>query len=313
MKICSLLPSSTEIVFALGLGGSLVGVTHECDYPAETAGIPSVTSSVVNGESMSGKDIHDAITGLVHGGSSIYNLDQDLLDRASPDLILTQELCDVCAVSYEQVEAAASMLQCDTRVLSLEPNTVGEILDTIRVVGGMAGVQERAEEVIGRLRSRVERVERIASQAKSKPRVLCMEWLDPVFVGGHWVPEMVAMAGGEDELGIAGKPSFQVDWQRISEYNPDLIVAMPCGFSAGRTMMEMEKTVFPDEWHGLDAVKKGEVYVVDGSSYFNRPGPRVVDGLEILAQIFHPELFSPEGAKFGGMVKVPYPVRGVSG
>ena len=309
MKICSLLPSSTEIVFALGLGDSLVGVTHECDYPAETAGIPSVTSSVVNGESMSGKAIHDAITGLVHGGSSIYNLDQELLDQAGPDLILTQELCDVCAVSYDQVEAAASMLQCDTRVVSLEPTSVGEILDTIRIVGEIAGVEGRAEEVTGKLRSRVERVERIASQAQSKPRVLCMEWLDPVFIGGHWVPEMVAMAGGEDGLGIAGKPSFQVDWPRIAEYDPDLIVVMPCGFSAGRALAEMEKTNFPDEWHGLDAVGKGEVYVVDGSSYFNRPGPRVVDGLEILAQIIHPELFSADGAKFGATVKVPYPVR----
>lgn len=309
MKICSLLPSSTEIVFALGLGRSLVGVTHECDYPAETAGIPSVTSSVVNGESMSGKAIHDAITGLVHGGSSIYNLDQKLLDEASPDLILTQELCDVCAVSYEQVETAASMLECDTRVLSLEPCTVGEILDTIRIVGEIAGVEDRAEKVISELRSRIDRVARIASQSRDKPRALCMEWVDPVFVGGHWVPEMVAIAGGEDGLGITGKPSFQVDWSSIAEYNPDLIVVMPCGFSAGRAMMEMERTAFPDEWHGLDAVKTGEVYVVDGSSYFNRPGPRVVDGLEILAQIFHPELFSAEGAKFGGMVKVPYPIR----
>lgn len=309
MKICSLLPSSTEIVFALGLGDRLVGVTHECDYPAETAGIPSVTSSVVNGESMGGKDIHDAITGLVHGGSSIYNLDQKLLDETGPDLILTQELCDVCAVSYTQVEAAASMLQCDTRVVSLEPTSVGEILDTIRIVGELAGVESRAAEVIDGLRSRVDRVERIASRAEKKRRVLCMEWLDPVFVGGHWVPEMVAMAGGEDGMGIAGKPSFQADWTRIAEYNPELIVVMPCGFGAGRALAEMEKTNFPNEWHGLDAVVRGEVYVVDGSSYFNRPGPRVVDGLEILAQIFHPELFSPEGAKFGGMVKTPYPVR----
>ena len=141
MKICSLLPSSTEIVFALGLGDSLVGVTHECDFPSEAASIPSVTSSVVNGESMTGRQIHDAITGLVHGGSSIYTLDRELLDEASPDLILTQELCDVCAVSYRQVEAAASMLQCDTRVVSLEPNTLDQILDTIRIVGELAGVE----------------------------------------------------------------------------------------------------------------------------------------------------------------------------
>ena len=309
MKICSLLPSSTEIVFALGLGESLVGVTHECDYPPETASIPPVTSSVVNGASMTGKDIHDAITGLVHGGSSIYNLDRDLLDEASPDLILTQELCDVCAVSYSQVEAAASMLQCDTRVVSLEPNTLGQILETILTVGKLAGVGARAESVVSRLRTRIDRVSEIAARAQHKPRVLCMEWLDPVFIGGHWVPEMVDLAGGEDGIGIAGKPSFQVDWPRIADYNPDQIVVMPCGFSAGRALAEMEKTAFPDEWHGLDAVNQGEVYVVDGSSYFNRPGPRVVDGLEILAQILHPELFSPEKSRFGSTVKVPYPIH----
>ena len=208
MKICSLLPSSTEIVFALGLGDSLVGVTHECDFPSETASIPSVTSSVVNGESMTGRQIHDAITGLVHGGSSIYTLDRELLDEASPDLILTQELCDVCAVSYRQVEAAASMLQCDTRVVSLEPNTLDQILDTIRIVGELAGVESQAKSVISSLRARIDRVREIASQAQQKPRVLCMEWIDPVFIGGHWVPEMVALAGGEDGIGIAGEAIF---------------------------------------------------------------------------------------------------------
>ena len=309
MKICSLLPSSTEIVFALGLGDSLVGVTHECDFPSETSSIPSVTSSVVNGESMTGKQIHDAITGLVHGGSSIYTLDQEQLDKASPDLILTQELCDVCAVSYNQVEAAASMLQCDTRVVSLEPNTLNQILDTIRIVGELAGVESQAEAVVSGLRARIDRVGEIAAQARQRPRVLCMEWIDPVFIGGHWVPEMVAIAGGEDGLGMAGKPSFQVDWPRIADYNPDLIVVMPCGFSAGQALRELEKSDLPAEWHGLEAVGRGEVYVVDGSSYFNRPGPRVVDGLEILAQIFHPELFSGSKAKFGAMVKVPYPIR----
>ena len=309
MKICSLLPSSTEIVFALGLGESLVGVTHECDFPSEADSIPSVTSSVVNGESMTGRQIHDAITGLVHGGSSIYNLDRELLDEASPDLILTQELCDVCAVSYKQVEAAASMLQCDTRVVSLEPNTLDQILDTIRIVGELAGVESQAKSVVSSLRARIDRVGEIAARAQQKPRVLCMEWIDPVFIGGHWVPEMVALAGGEDGLGIAGKPSFQVDWPRIAEYNPDLIVIMPCGFSAGQALKELEQTVLPDEWYGLDAVARGEVYVVDGSSYFNRPGPRIVDGLEILAQIFHPELFPGPEAKFGGLVKTPYPIR----
>ena len=309
MRICSLLPSSTEIAFALGLGDSLVGVTHECDYPREASAIPAVTSSVVNGESLNGRQIHDAITGLVHGGSSIYNLDRDLLDQARPDLILTQELCEVCAVAYKEVQSAASMLQCDPRVVSLEPTSLGEILDTILVVGRLAGVEATAEQVVAGLRERVDRVKRVSGSAASRPRVLCMEWIDPVFVGGHWVPEMVALAGGEDGLGTAGEPSFQVDWPRIAEYDPDLIVVMPCGFSAGRALLELEKTEMPPEWHGLAAVNRGDVYVVDGSSYFNRPGPRIVDGLEILAQIVHPELYAGSGAKFGATVKTPYPVR----
>ena len=314
MKICSLLPSSTEIVFALGLGDSLVGVTHECDYPAETAGIPSVTSSVVNGESMSGKDIHDAITGLVHGGSSIYNLDQKLLDEAGPDLILTQELCDVCAVSYHQVEAAAAMLQCDSRVVSLEPSSVGEILDTIRIVGEMAGVEGRAEEVI-----------RWAEVPGGEGGEDCFTSAKQASGAVHGVarPGVRRAATGCRRwwLWRAGRMGWALRASRRSRSTGTRICGIQPRPDSGDALRVQcgpdddgvgEDDVFPDEWHELDAVKRGEVYVVDGSSYFNRPGPRVVDGLEILAQILHPELFSAEGAKFGGMVKTPYPVRATS-
>ena len=312
MRICSLLASNTEIVFALGLGDSLVGVTHECDFPPETSSVPVVTSSVVDGDRLASGEIHSAISGLVHGGTSIYYLDQQALDKSRPDLILTQELCDVCAVSYNQVEAAARILEAETKVVSLEPNTLDQILENILLVGEITGSEARAREVVSGLRRRIEKIADIATKAQDRPRVFCMEWLDPIFVGGHWVPEMVALAGGQDGLGTPGEPSVQITWQQIADYNPEIVVLMPCGFGTGRTLMELEKVQFPEEWERLTAVEQGNIYVVDGSSYFNRPGPRVVDGLEIMAQIVHPELFSGPNRKFESLVKVPYPVRGSS-
>lgn len=309
MRICSLLPSNTEIVFALGLGDSLVGVTHECDYPEGVKSKPVVTSSVVPGEEMMSRDIHFAISGLIHKGSSIYHLDQETLRRADPDLILTQELCDVCAVSYKEVKAAVRILDADTKVVSLEPTCLDDILSNIQVVGEMTGAVREANDLVSGFRRRIEAVASLASQAENRPRVFCMEWLDPIFVGGHWVPEMVTVAGGGDGLGIAGEPSVQVTWEQVVDYAPDIVVLMPCGFGIDRTFRELEEIRFPDEWEMLPAVQRGNVFVVDGSSYFNRPGPRIVDGLEILAQIIHPELFEGTRRKFSSVFKAPYAVQ----
>ena len=290
MKICSLLPSATEIACVLGLEDDLVAVTHECDYPAAVLDKPRITSSAIDHTGSTSAEIHRHISAAVHGGSSIYHLDRELLERLSPDLVLTQELCDVCAVSYEQVEKAVRIARSDSAIVSLEPTTLEEILDTILRAGQLTVRQAQAERVVAGLRGRIDRVAAALAAVDARPRVLCMEWLDPVFVGGHWVPGMVEAAGGFDGLGRAGQPSFVVTWQQVEEYAPDVVVLMPCGYHLQEVVDEFRRTPLPAEWHRLPAVQTGRVYAVDASSYFNRPGPRIVDGLEVLAQVLHPEL-----------------------
>ena len=298
--ICSLLPSATEIVFALGLGDRLAAVTHECDFPPEAARLPVITRSTLNDhESRRSHDIHTHISTALHGGSSIYRLDQPLLERLAPDLILTQELCDVCAVSYGLVEEAVLRLAGKRQVLSLEPTSLGGILSSIEQVAGAADVPDRAAPLVATLGRRIEAVTAQAREAATRPHVLALAWLDPLFTGGHWVPEMVRLAGGLDVLGVEGRPSTQTAWSRVIETAPEVIVLMPCGFTLDRTLEEFAHVTLPEEWSGLSAVRSGRIYAVNGSAYFNRPGPRIVLGLQILAEIIHPEVFTrttPPGA-----------------
>ncbi len=293
MKICSLLPSATEIVFSLGLEDYLVAVTHECDFPPEAERLPRVTASSINHEGSSGREIHNHIADAVHSGSSIYSLDQALLERLAPDILLTQELCDVCAVSYEVVRNAVRRLPGQRQVVSLEPVDLKGILDTVLEVGSLCGAPAKAVELVDKLRARVAGVSATAGRARQRPRVVAMEWLDPPFAGGHWVPEMIRLAGGVDGLGVEGRPSREVSWDSVLACDPEVIVLMPCGFDLPRTLLEARRAPFPPEWSRLRAVQEGKVFAVDGSSYFNRPGPRVVDGLEILSEILQPGLFPP--------------------
>lgn len=294
MKICSLLPSATEIAFALGLGDRLVAVTHECDFPPEASGLPVVTRSTLPPGTRDSREIHHHIASALHAGSSIYTLDQVLLEDLAPDLILTQELCDVCAVSYETVTQAVHRLTGPRRVLSLEPTSLGGILATITQVGEVAGVPERAATLVGALRRRIERVAERAGATRHRPRVHAMEWLDPPFTAGHWVPEMVRLAGGAEILGQEGQPSARMAWARLLQEDPAVIVLIPCGFTLEQTVEATGQAELPEGWDRLTAVRGGRVYAANGSAYFNRPGPRIVDGLEILAEILHPELFAPQ-------------------
>ena len=291
LKICSLLPSATEIVFALGCGDHLVAVTHECDFPPEAARLPVITRSALEHRTHGSREIHNHISRAIHAGSSIYVLDQDLLERLSPDLILTQELCDVCAVSYEVVERAVHRLEGQRVILSLEPTSLCGILETVSQAGEATGAQARAGAVARELQQRIDQIAARAQTASGEPRVFAMEWLDPPFTAGHWVPEMIRLAGGRDELAQEGCPSSQINWSRIADHDPEIIVLMPCGFTLERTSEEFARVTLPDEWRGLRAVRSRQVYAVNGSAYFNRPGPRIVEGLEILAEIMHPELF----------------------
>ena len=292
MRIVSLLPSATEIVCALGLTDSLVGISHDCDYPPEISGKPVLSEAIVTTDLPSGV-IDATVRGQVHKGKSVYHLDERQLTSLQPDLILTQELCAVCAPSYTLVKQAARLLEAQTRLVSLEPENLAGILDNILLVGDLTGRAAEATALADQLRGRIERV-REAVTGRPRPRVACIEWLDPLFVAGHWVPEMVALAGGVDVLGRAGEPSFLVSWQAIVAAEPDVIVVMPCGFTGPRTRQEVHLLTARRGWADVRAVHTGQVYLTDASAYFNRPGPRIVTGVEILARILHARVASAQ-------------------
>jgi iron complex transport system substrate-binding protein len=293
MRIASLLPSTTEIVCALGLEDALVAITHECDYPPSVTGKPRLTASRISHETMSSAEIDHAVRSQLDGHGSIYDLDEVRLRELNPDLILTQELCDVCAVSYKTVEQAARMFETDVRVVSLEPNTIGDIFENIRLVGELTGRKSEADSLVGKLNSRLERVKELTSHINHRPRTLMLEWLEPAFAPGHWVPEQVALAGGDPGFGQAGRPSTTTTAEEIRAYAPEVIVLIPCGYYKEDILRQLPSANLPAGWNDLPAVRSGEVWATDATSYFSRPGPRVVDGVEILARILHPEVFGP--------------------
>jgi iron complex transport system substrate-binding protein len=283
MKICSLLPSATEILYALGLGDQIAAVTHECDYPPQATFKPKITDSDIDHLRMTSAEIDRHVVDNVGRHGSIYHLKEDALEALRPNLIVTQELCEVCAVSYKEVQRAARVFEDRTKIISLEPNTLDDVFDTILLIGRMTDRLEAAREVVTTLRARLDRVRERVFGLES-PTVYAMEWLNPPFSAGHWVPEMVEIAGGREALGKPGCKSERITPEQIIRAAPDIIVLMPCGFSLERTVEEYRREAGAQFLPGWS----GQVYAVDGSSYFNRPGPRLVDGVEILAEIFHP-------------------------
>ena len=295
MRIVSLLPSATEIVCAIGLGDELVGVTHECDYPPEVVGKPVVTRSTNDLTRATQRDIHRLVTSAVHGGSSLYALDVDALAALDPDLILTQELCPVCAVSYREVNDVAKAIDADITVVSLEPNSVEGILNTITTVGAMTEAEDAALALVESMRERLgavgEQVQARREAGGHSPRVVALEWVDPPFAAGHWVPEQVQQAGGWEVLGAAGEPSRPTTWDAVAEVDPEMLLLMPCGFHLEESVESWRETRRPPGWEDMSAVRRGQVFALDGSAYFSRPGPRVIDGIETLAEIFDPDTF----------------------
>lgn len=300
MRIVSLLPSITEICYTLGLGEQLVAVTHECDYPPAAEQKPRITRNVLPPDVTDSAEIDRLVRERVGQGKAIYELDIELLTRLEPDLILTQELCPVCAVSYQDVLEIARTLPRLPNVLSIEPTSVNGVLESFRTVGAATGRERVAEAVIEALQHRMDWIgQRVSEIAGSSRSVVCLEWLDPLMVGGHWVPEMVDMAGGRDMLGQVGERSVCVTWEQVVAAAPDVLVLMPCGNDLAHTVAESEKLRELPRLDAIPAVRHEQVYAVDGSSYFNRPGPRLVNGIEILAEILHPEIFggiAPEHA-----------------
>jgi iron complex transport system substrate-binding protein len=307
MRIVSLLPSATEIVCAIGLGDSLVGVTHECDYPPEVVGKPVLTRSVNDLSASSSRDIHRLVTASMHGGSSLYALDEEALAAAKPDLILTQELCRVCAVSYREVNEVARAIDAEITVVSLEPTSIEGIFNTISTVGAMTENEDGAVDLVESLRERLGAVEEKVQARREgggrSPRVVGLEWLDPPFATGHWVPEQIRRAGGWELLGSDGDKSSQTTWDAVSEVDPEMLLLMPCGFHLPETLGEWAKTRRPPGYADLTAVRRGQVFALDGSAYYSRPGPRVIDGIELLAEIFDPDAFV-DVAPFGSWTPV---------
>ncbi len=293
MRIVSLLPSVTEIVVALGLGDRLVGRTHECDFPPLAQAVPVMTASRLEHEPFDSRGIDEAVASA--GAVGLYALDETALAEARPDLIITQALCDVCAVAYDQVTEAANRLPRRPEVLSLEPETLEGVLGTITTVGDACGARPAAAALLAELRRRLERVAR-AVAGRPPVRAACLEWLDPPYAAGHWVPEQVALAGGVDPIGRPGRPSVRVTPETVVACEPDMLVLMPCGWNAEEAARAVDAGAFAEAYGETPAARAGRIVAVDGSAYFNRPGPRVVDGVEVLAALFHPDAVPPPPA-----------------
>jgi iron complex transport system substrate-binding protein len=282
MRIVSLVPSATEMLFALGVGDEVTAVTHECDYPAAVLDLPKVTRDVI-GPGLAPAEIDRAVRELTEQGRSIYELDEAALRRLQPDLIVTQALCAVCAVSYEDVQAVADRLDPKPEVLSLDPHTLGEMLGDVRTLAQATDSKDAGVDLVQDAASRIDRV-RLAVRAADPVKVVALEWLDPVFVAGHWTPQLIEYAGGHDLLGMPGEHSEQRTWDEVRAAEPEVVIVMPCGYDADRALEEAYE--YLDE---LDSLGARRVVAVDAAAHFSRPGPRLVEGLELLGHILHPD------------------------
>jgi iron complex transport system substrate-binding protein len=295
-RIVSFLPAATEMVCALGLSDRLVGITHECDYPPEITGKPVVVRNALPLESMSQSEIDKAVTERLRDGQSLYQIDEKLLQELGPDLILTQNLCQVCAPSGNEVSQVLRLLPQKPEILWMTPKSLAGIDQNVRDLGEATGCSKEAEELITRGRARLEKIAAATGDLSDCPRVFCMEWLDPVYCSGHWVPEMIKIAGGVDQLGREGIDSIRISWDDVLKWAPEVLIIMPCGFNLEKVVEQAPQLFNYPSWSDLPAVREGRVYAVDASSYFARPGPRVVEGTELLAHLIHPELFSWESS-----------------
>ena len=293
MKVVSLLPSATEIISRLGLEKNLVGVSHECDFPASVVSLPNLTSSSINTE-LSSTNIHKSVMEVMKNAVSVYDLDLELLTSLKPDFIITQDLCDVCAVSFEQVEQACQeVLDKNTRIISLKPKMLGDIWDDVQNVANQLSVNEKGREFHEEKELRIEVIQRRRKE-ETAPKVLTIEWIDPIYIGGMWLPEMITIVGGQVCIAESGQPAPVVNQEDLEKIEPDVVVIKPCGYKLEQTLKELEllKKQLPD-WG-----KSPRIYLVDGNSYFNRPGPRILDSLEILAYCTYPDLYLDFGERY---------------
>ncbi|MGH8579068.1 MAG: cobalamin-binding protein [Gammaproteobacteria bacterium] len=290
MRIVSLLPSATEIICALGLRDDLVGVTHECDHPPSVATLPKVTRTLISCEASS-HEIDRLVRQRLKTQQALYTLDMETLAHLHPDLIVTQALCDVCAVAEAEVKEAACQLPGTPRVLNLEPMSLNDVFDSLLMVGEATGRNMLAKKAGAQLKARVERVaERTRRSVHKRARVVHLEWIDPPFNAGHWTPDLIELAGGIDCIGNRGKPSCTISWQMVLDAQPDVLFVANCGFDIERSLKDMPILEAQPGWSELPCVRQGRIYVADGHQYFNRPGPRLVDSLEMLAHALYPQV-----------------------
>jgi len=297
MRIASLLPSATEILFALGLDDEVVGVSPECDFPAAARDRPVLSRNLIHPETMTQREIDGKVVQHLHDGGSLYHIDAGLLEAAAPDVIFTQGLCEVCAASIEDVKSVASKLSRPPKVVSLDPTDLHGVLASIETVGRETGRAAESAFLVESLRARLLSIETETWDLERVPTVGCLEWFDPLFNAGHWVPEMVEAAGGADVLAVPGKPSVRLEWRDVATAAPEVVVLMPCGFGVDRVVTDLKILSNLPGWRDLPAARADRVYAVDASSYFSRPGPRLVDGVEILAHVLHPDTFPKEWPK----------------
>jgi len=298
-RVASLIASATEIVAALGAGNMLVARSHECDFPEEVTALPAVTAPKLDITRPSG-DIDRQVKALLEQALSVYRVDADRLRELAPDIIVTQTQCEVCAVSQSDVEAAlVHWTGIRPRIVSLAPNALEDVFADIARVAGALGVEERGHTLIQGLRARIDAIAQRARALPSRPRVAAIEWIEPLMAAGNWVPELITLAGGDNLFGEAGRHSPWMEWRDIVVADPDIILVLPCGFDIARSLREMAALTARPEWHALRAVQRDTVFVADGNQYFNRPGPRLVDSLEILAELLHPEAFPARHAGTG--------------
>ena len=291
MRIVSFLPSATETLYELGAGSQVVGVTHECNYPSQARKKPRVIRSSFDPGQMTGRDIDSKIVELMRAGKDIYILDENTLKIVSPDLIVAQGLCEVCSPFTKEINRAVSLLGGRPDLLVLDPHDLDDILVSIMDVAEKIGKVREGRKLVASLQKRIDAVRSSSNmiEVKQKPKVLCVEWIDPLFTAGHWVPQIVEYAGGINGLSSTGEPSRRMDIDEATQLNPDIIVLMPCGFDIEQTLKELPVIASNEKWNSLQAVKNGHVYAVNANAYFSKPGPRTVVGLEIMAKILHPE------------------------
>ena len=295
MRICSLVPAATEVLFALGLGDRVVGVTHECDWPPEAAAKPVVTASLIQTEELSSAEIDRLVAETAWDGGPLYAIDEELWAKVDADVVVMQELCDVCAVSTDQVEGVLEARPLAVEVLDYSPTTLAGIGATIGSLGARLGAEAEAAGLADGMESRLERIAAALAGVETSPRVFVTEWLEPPYSAGHWVPDMVSAARGTDVAGMSGEPSHRMRWPDVAALEPDVVVLAPCGFDLDRTLSEVVPLDLSAHLLGTPARQESRVFAVDANGYFSRPGPRLVDGVELLAYLLHPDAYSDPG------------------